>query len=80
MLDGLAWALRNGPEQLLLASGFHDPDRERAAVEGFLSHRVDGLALLGSQLPTPEIQQLGIRYPDRHRRSPRRRRRLGDRR
>ena len=63
MLDGLAWALRDGPEQLLLASGFHDPDRERAAVEGFLSHRVDGLALLGSQLPTWEIQQLASEIP-----------------
>jgi DNA-binding LacI/PurR family transcriptional regulator len=62
-LDGLARALREGPEQLLLASGFHDPDRERAAVEGFLSHRVDGLALLGSQLPTWEIQQLASEIP-----------------
>jgi DNA-binding LacI/PurR family transcriptional regulator len=63
MLDGLAGALGDGPEQLLLASGFHDPDRERAAVEGFLSHRVDGLALLGSQLPTWEIQQLASEIP-----------------
>ena len=65
MLDGLAAALRDGPEQLLLASGFHDPDRERAAVEAFLSHRVDGLALLGSQLPPPDIQQLALETPDR---------------
>ena len=63
MLDGLAAALRDGPEQLLLASGFHDPDRERAAVEAFLSHRVDGLALLGSQLPAAEIQQLAPEIP-----------------
>jgi DNA-binding LacI/PurR family transcriptional regulator len=58
MLDGLDSALRDGPEQLLLASGFHDSDRERAAVEAFLSHRVDGLALLGSQLSDSDIQQL----------------------
>jgi DNA-binding LacI/PurR family transcriptional regulator len=63
MLDGLASALQGEPEQLLLASGFHDPDRERAAVEGFLAHRVDGLALLGSQLPAPEIQQLASEVP-----------------
>lgn len=63
MLDGLASALRGELEQLLLASGFHDPDRERAAIEGFLSHRVDGLALLGSQLPAAEIQQLASEIP-----------------
>jgi len=63
MLDGLAGALQDGSEQLLLASGFHDPDRERAAVEAFLSHRVDGLALLGSQLPAEEIQRLARETP-----------------
>ena len=63
MLDGLDAALRGEPEQLLLASGFHDPDRERAAVEAFLAHRVDGLALLGSQLPASEIQQLASEVP-----------------
>ena len=56
-------ALRGEPEQLLLASGFHDPDRERAAVEAFLAHRVDGLALLGSQLSASEIQQLASEVP-----------------
>jgi DNA-binding LacI/PurR family transcriptional regulator len=63
MLDGLASALRDGPEQLLLASGFHDPEREQAAVEAFLSHRVDGLALLGSQLPPSAIQELARETP-----------------
>ena len=63
MLDGLDAALRGEPEQLLLASGFHDPDRERAAVEAFLAHRVDGLALLGSQLSASEIQQLASEVP-----------------
>ena len=63
MLDGLAAALQDAPEQLLLASGFHDPDRERAAIEAFLSHRVDGLALLGSQLPAADIQQLALETP-----------------
>jgi DNA-binding LacI/PurR family transcriptional regulator len=63
MLDGLASALQGESEQLLLASGFHDPDRERVAVEGFLAHRVDGLALLGSQLPASEIQRLASEVP-----------------
>lgn len=63
MLDGLASALRDGPEQLLLASGFHDPEREHAAVEAFLSHRVDGLALLGSQLAPSAIQELARETP-----------------
>ena len=63
MLDGLAAALQGAPEQLLLASGFHDAERERAAIEAFLSHRVDGLALLGSQLPLADIQQLALETP-----------------
>ena len=45
-LDGFAGGLAGGSEQMLLASGFHDPTRERAAVESLLSHRVDGIALL----------------------------------
>ena len=63
VLDGIADGLADGSEQLLLASGFHDPARERAAVEAFLSHRVDGMALLGSQLPVEEIQQLAREAP-----------------
>lgn len=62
-LDGFADGLTDGSQQLLLASGFHDPTRERAAVESFLSHRVDGMALLGSQLPGEEIQQLAREVP-----------------
>ena len=65
MLDGLAAALQGAPEQLLLASGFHDPERERAAVEAFLSHRVDGLALLGSQLSDSDIQRARSTRPRR---------------
>jgi len=62
-LDGFAGALADSAEQMLLASGFHDPTRERAAVESFLSHRVDGIALLGSQLPVADIQQLAREVP-----------------
>ena len=58
ILDGLASGLIDSGEQLLLASGFHDPERERVAIEAFLSHRVAGLALLGSQLPAADIQQI----------------------
>jgi DNA-binding LacI/PurR family transcriptional regulator len=63
MLDGLAGALGDGPEQLLLASGFHDPDRP-------------------ARFSTPDLgdSAVGVRDTDRDRRSPRRRRRLGDRR
>lgn len=63
MLDGLAPATQSGPEQLLLASAFHDADRERAAINAFLSLRVEGLALLGSHLPPEEIQQLSRDTP-----------------
>ena len=62
-LDGFAGGLAGSSEQMLLASGFHDPTRERAAVESFLSHRVDGIALLGSQLPVAEIQELAREVP-----------------
>lgn len=63
MLDGLAAALPDRADQLLLASAFNDLDRERAAVEVFLSYRVEGLALLGSQLPATEIQKLAGETP-----------------
>lgn len=63
MVDGLAAALEGEPEQLLIASGFHDKARERAAVESFLSLRVDGLALMGSQLPAEEIQRVAQETP-----------------
>lgn len=63
MVDGLAAALEGEPEQLLIASGFHDKVRERAAVESFLSLRVDGLALMGSQLPAEEIQRVAQEIP-----------------
>jgi DNA-binding LacI/PurR family transcriptional regulator len=62
-LDGFAENLAHGSGQMLLASGFHDPLRERAAVESFLSHRVDGVALRGSQLSVNEIQQLAKEVP-----------------
>lgn len=62
-LDGFAGGLAGSAEQMLLASGFHDATRERVAVESFLSHRVDGIALLGSQLPVAEIQQLAREVP-----------------
>ena len=62
-LDGFAGGLAGSSEQMLLASGFHDPTRERAAVESFLSHRVDGIALLGSQLTVAEIQELAREVP-----------------
>lgn len=63
MVDGLAAAFEADSEQLLIASGFHHKDRERAAVESFLSLRIDGLALMGSQLPAEEIQQVAKEIP-----------------
>src|SRR5439155_17593191 len=63
ILDGLDTSTRGGPEQLLLASGFRDPERERAAVDSFLAHRVDGIVLIGCQLPAAEIQGLARSTP-----------------
>jgi DNA-binding LacI/PurR family transcriptional regulator len=58
VLDGLDQSTHRGPDQLLLASGFRDPERERAAVESFLSHQVDGIVVIGSRLSASEIQAL----------------------
>jgi DNA-binding LacI/PurR family transcriptional regulator len=63
MVDGLAAGLGDGPEHLLFATGFRDAGRERAAIESFLSYRVDGMALLGSGLPPEEIQRLAGETP-----------------
>lgn len=46
-----------------LASGFNSPERERAAVESFLSNRVKGIVLIGSLLPTEQIRDLGRHTP-----------------
>ncbi|MFC9833267.1 LacI family DNA-binding transcriptional regulator [Rhodococcus sp. NPDC127530] len=63
ILDGLADGTEDRPEQLILASGFRDVTRERAAVESFLAHRVDAVVLVGTQMPAPEIEKYGRVVP-----------------
>lgn len=46
-----------------LGSGFNKVERERAAIESFLSHRVKGLVLVGSLLPDAEIVDLAGQVP-----------------
>jgi DNA-binding LacI/PurR family transcriptional regulator len=56
----------NNPQvdsETYLATGFNNLERERAAIESFLSHRVKGLVLVGSLLPDAEIAQLARLVP-----------------
>lgn len=58
LLDGFALSDPDVDYETYLASGFNSPDRERAAIESFLSHRVKGVVLMGSLLDKKEIQDL----------------------
>lgn len=48
---------------VILANGFHDAARERQALRVFASHRVDGIALMGSVLDQVEVRALFRRAP-----------------
>ena len=63
LLDGFDEGLGDDREQVLLASGFREPQRERAAVDSFLAVQVDAIVLLGSQLPSSEIEELSRQTP-----------------
>jgi LacI family transcriptional regulator len=41
---------------VILANGFDSPERERRALETFVMHRADGIALIGSILSQPEAR------------------------
>ncbi len=63
ILDGFVMSDGEDGLDTYLASGFNAPDGERAVIESFLSHRVKGIALLGSLLPDLEIQALSRQVP-----------------
>jgi DNA-binding LacI/PurR family transcriptional regulator len=63
LLDGFDEHLADRSEQWLLASGFRDAGREKAAVDSFLALQVDAIVLLGSQLPSTSIQELSKNIP-----------------
>ncbi|MHC6595118.1 LacI family DNA-binding transcriptional regulator [Arthrobacter sp. C152] len=63
VLDGLDEGLGGLRDQILLASGFNDPSRERTAIESFLALQVDAIILLGCQLPVPELDELSRNVP-----------------
>jgi DNA-binding LacI/PurR family transcriptional regulator len=48
---------------VLLSVSSLDPDLERSAVNRLLGHRVDGIVLGGTRLPSREVQQLAATLP-----------------
>lgn len=58
LLDGFVLSDLDPGYETYLATGFNSADRERAAIESFLSHRVKGIVLMGSLLDTKEILEL----------------------
>jgi len=63
ILDGLVAGMKGVPEEMLLASGFRDPERERAALESFLAHRVDAIVVVGVEIPASEIATVARSVP-----------------
>lgn len=63
ILDGFVLTDPDVGYETHLASGFNSVDRERAMVESFLSHRVKGIVLIGSLLPSEEIRALARIVP-----------------
>jgi DNA-binding LacI/PurR family transcriptional regulator len=63
ILDGFVMAESEAIADTYLGSGFNSPVRERAMIDSFLSHRVKGIALMGSLLGDAEIQQLARQVP-----------------
>jgi len=63
LLDGFDEHLPDRRDQWLLASGFREPSRERAAIDSFLALQVDAIVLLGSLLPATSIQELAVNTP-----------------
>lgn len=59
ILDGFVLLEPDGEhDDTHLASGFNSVEREREAIDSFLSHRVKGVVLMGSLLEDSEIQEL----------------------
>ncbi len=64
-------AIVRGAEDVAWAEGYavsltntvEDMARERAAIEHFDAHRVDGLIVCSARLPDPELAQLLVRHP-----------------
>lgn len=63
IFDGFTPEVFAASEETYLASGFNSAERERLAIESFLSHRVSGVVLIGSRLPQAEIEELADSLP-----------------
>lgn len=63
ILDGFAPPDLDGEPDMYLASGFNSREREQAAVESFLAHRVRGIVLIGSRLAESNIQHIAKTVP-----------------
>ena len=63
ILDGLVLSDEGTDFEMHLATGFNSAERERAAVNSFLAHRVRGIVLIGSLMAPEEIQALASSVP-----------------
>lgn len=63
ILDGLVLSDDDNAFDMHLATGFNAVERERAAINSFLAHRVKGVVLVGSLLSPAEIQELSVTVP-----------------
>lgn len=63
IVDGFVLTDTDAGYETHLASGFNSAERERAMAESFLSHRVKGMVLIGSLLPSDEIRVLARLVP-----------------
>lgn len=63
IIDGFVLSDASSDSETYIASGFNAVDRERAAINSFLSHRVKGIVLIGSLLSADEIKEIARMVP-----------------
>lgn len=61
--DGIEAAAAGAGFRTMLASGYLDPERERASVETLLEHRVDALISIGSMMEVSEFEKVAESIP-----------------
>ncbi len=61
--DGIESAASGAGFRTMLASGFLDPVRERAALETLLEMRADALIIMGSMMDVATIEEVGASLP-----------------
>jgi DNA-binding LacI/PurR family transcriptional regulator len=63
VFDGVSAASTDAEKSLLLTTGRNQIAGEREAIASMLAHRVDGIVLVGPQIPTAEISRLAESVP-----------------